>query len=155
MASKDYKVNLAALTPDDFPLDLIEIFHPNIIDGVYLVRDNKEIVSNGKTYLPVNVAINMHSDTENQLPTITISISNVSRELIYWIKKSRGAKNTRCIFKRIRKMAPDVIEREYPTTLTDLSYNMNTISATLVIHDILNKAAVKWAYTRKRTPNIY
>lgn len=155
MASKDFKINLNALNPDDIVLTLIEIYHPKIVGGIYLVNDLEEVTSGGNTYIPINVRVQMQSDIENQLPKITMAVSNVSKDLLYWIQQSRGAKGAEVVFKLIRKSSPEIIERRYKTKLIGLNYNAIAISFDLVIQDTLNKAGVLFSYTKTRVPNLF
>lgn len=95
-------------TGDAF-LILIEIGHPQIIDGpLRFSSDAVDTVSNGHTYTALPFTIELPADTDDSLPEVKLSIDNVGREMAETIRALTTAPTVRVSV--VLASAPDVLE---------------------------------------------
>lgn len=118
---------IAQHSSDPF-LVLLTITHDDIAP-IYVVRNNKAIVSRGNTYLAYPFEIDLPTDTD-QSPGARISIANVSRRIGKAIESLITAPTVK--IEIVLASALDSVERTWDEfTLTQVSYDAMTVTATL------------------------
>ena len=128
---------------------LIKISSDELSYDLLFANNYENIISGGNTYLGFPFRISLPDDEEKRLPSVRITIDNVSREIIDEIRALTIAPTLAlsvCL-----ASDPDVIEDgPYELTLRDTGWDRMTITGRLQGDDILNQQ-----YGEKFTPQYF
>ena len=153
--SNEFKVNVNKLNADEMLLVLLEITHPFLSEPVRLVRDNKDIVSNGETYLAMNFDLVRQSDVQGELPKVTLNIPNVGRTLVRWVDSSGGGRGATISVILLRRSNPDTVEERIELAVDSVNITTELVVFNLVLQNNLVKRAVKYTYDIKRAQGLF
>ena len=153
--SADYKSTLAQVSASEAPLILLEIDHAELVSPIYDVNDTKNVTSNGNEYIAFPFQCKLPDDFENQLPKATISITNVGKELMYWIETTSGGKDSTCTFKQILRSNPDLVEWEITMSLFNVQVDVQNVSAELGFENLFSKPAISMRYRPDNSPGLF
>lgn len=153
--TNELKVNVNKLNADEALLVCIDIFHPFVSETIRLVNDNKELISETNSYIPMPFTIQRQSDIRGELPKITLTISNIGRELVKWIDSSGGGKGAEIVVKLIRRSSPDVVEEALKLGISSVVINTQSITFNLEIKNNLVKRSVKIIYDKNTAPSLF
>ena len=123
-------------------------------DPLRLVNNNESIISNGLEYLPFPFKLNLPSDTGEKLPRITLTISNISKEIIEAIR-SESTPPVLTI-EMISSAYPDIVEKRLDfLTLRAVSYDANTITGELEVINVLSSGFPAEVYDPVHFPGLF
>ena len=151
----EYKSTLAQVNSKETPLILLEIDHPELAEPIYIVNDTQDVVSNTITYIAFPFICKLPDDFENQLPKASISITNVGKELMYWIETTSGGQGSTCTFKQILRSNPDVVEWEITMSLFNVQVDVQNVSAELGFENLFGKPAISMKYRPDNSPGLF
>jgi hypothetical protein len=137
IVSTEYKRAAFAAQTDEVALTLLELTHPDLTAPVYIVNNDEEIVSNGKTYLPFPFQPTWPTDKGDELPQASLVIDNIDRSIQLALKACRTAPKCKMIL--VLASQPDTIEASFPLIIKSVKLNQATIQATLTGPLILNE----------------
>ena len=121
---------LMTLTDPDKPLDAT---NPQLF-----VNNNVSIISRLKTYIPFAFAVDMFIDDGDRIPTMGLTVDNVTRELIDEIRLITSP--LQVDLELVAASNPDLVEISVPRmTLRDISYTGVSLTGTLMLDDVLNQ----------------
>lgn len=136
--SPDAKEKAIAQHSSDPFLVLLTITHDDLEEPIYVVRNNKAVVSRGNTYLAYPFEIELPTDTD-QSPGARISIANVSRRIGKAIESLLTAPTVK--IEIVLASALDSVERTWDEfTMINSSYDAMTVTATLAHVSYWNEA---------------
>jgi hypothetical protein len=119
----------------DLPLILLTIEHDSLAEPIRVVNNKVNITSNSIEYIAFPVEIQLPDSKEDSQPYAKLSISNVSREIGQAIRLISTPPNV--TIQVVRQETPDVVEAEFVgMILSNVKYNMMTVSADLVFEDL-------------------
>lgn len=144
--SAQFKSTLAAVSPQEAPLILLEISHPSLSVPVRVVNDMQDLISNGNAFIACPFRCVLPDDYEGQLPKAKLAVDNVGRDLMYWIETSSGGQGSSVRFMQIMRSNPDLIEWEITMNLYNVNVTMQEISAELGFQNLFAKPAIAMQY---------
>lgn len=153
--SPEFKSTLAKVSMEEAPLVLLEINHPDLPDPVRIVNDTDNITSNGNLYIafPFNCAL--PDDFENQLPRARLSISNVGRDLMFWLETTDGGNGSTANFQQVMRSRPNQIEWEITMSLFNVAATNVEVSAELGFENLFTKPAVSINYRPENSIGLF
>lgn len=149
------KANLIRTSVLESPIVLIEISNPLLSNPIRLVRDNKDVVSNGKTYTACMFDVSLPSEQEKQMPKATLAIDNVSRTLTRFFEQLQGGPDTSVRFIQILRSDPDVFEYDITLDLVNVSITPFRVTGTLSFDNLANKQSVTRIYNKVTSPGLF
>jgi len=153
--SPEYKSTLAKVSMDESPLVLLEINHPQLTTPILIVNDTLDIASNGKEYLAFPFQCTLPDDFENQLPKATITIGNVSKDIMFWLEESGGGIGATATFTQIMRSRPNQIEWTITMTLFNISATNQEIRAELGFDNLFAKPAILLKYRPSTSAGLF
>jgi hypothetical protein len=137
---------------------VVWMFLLRLTDGngetIYLVNNNEEVVSKGKTYIPFPFEVTLPADDGTKLPSLSISFANFADEIVTAI---RGWITPPTIdIELVTSKYPDIIEKSLiGMTLRGITFDALTVSGTLEVKDILNSKFPSETYSPTRFPSLF
>lgn len=139
--SNAFKAAVYAQETSEAFIILLTISHPNFTQNIYISSDPSELlpkngvrgtISNGTEFLYVPFTLNMPQDDDTGVSRASLSIDNVSNQIIEYIREANSALSIK--IEIVLASDPDTIE----ITLDDfklerVTYDANTISAEISI----------------------
>ena len=152
--SSAFKIAVLEQNTDEVFLWLLTIQHQESNTIFRLVNNLDDIVSRGDTYMAFPFQFVLPEDDGETLPTIQISVDNVSLELIEIIRTyGTGITITAEI---IMESAPDNVEYSIDDlSLVDATYNSQSITLTAQIQDLLNQRFPADDYLPRTFPGMF
>lgn len=149
------KANLIRTSVDESPIVLIEISNPLLSNPIRLVRDNKDVVSNGITYTACMFDVALPSEQEKEMPKATLAVDNVSRTLTRFFEQLQGGPDTSVRFIQILRSDPDVLEYDITLDLVNVSVTPFRVTGTLSFDNLANKQSVTRIYNKVTAPGLF
>jgi len=152
--SSAFKIAVLEQNTDEVFLWLLTIQHQESNTTFRLVNNLDDVVSRGETYMAFPFQFVLPEDDGETLPTIQISVDNVSLELIEIIRTyGTGITITSEI---IMASAPDNVEYSIDDlSLVDATYNSQSITLTAQIQDLLNQRFPADDYLPRTFPGMF
>lgn len=152
--SSAFKIALLEQNTDEVFLWLLTIEHQESSTTFRLVNNLDDVVSRGDTYMAFPFQFVLPEDDGETLPTIQISVDNVSLELIEIVRTyGTGITITAEI---IMASAPDNVEYSIDDlSLVDATYNSQSITLTAQIQDLLNQRFPADDYLPRTFPGMF
>jgi hypothetical protein len=123
---------------DQVFLILLEINHSSLAAPIRAVNNQVNIESNGDTYIGFPFDITLPQDFEDALPSVTLTICNVDRSIVYAIRTLTGPPTV--TISVILASDPDTIEAgPFSMTLREASYDSMVVSGMIMAEDVLNE----------------
>jgi len=152
--SNAFKIAVLEQNTDEVFLWLLTIEHAASGTVHRLVNNLDSVVSRGNTYMAFPFQFVLPEDDGSTLPTIQISVDNVSLELIEIIR-SYGTGIT-ISAEIILASAPNVVEYAIDDlTLIDTTYDKSSITLTAQIQDLLNQRFPADDYLPRTFPGMF
>lgn len=121
---------------------------------LYLVNNNEVFVSNGIEYQPFPFKLNLPSDTGERLPRITLSISNISNEIIEAIRSEMTPPVL--TIEMVSSAFPDLVEKRLDfLTLRGVSYDATTITGELEVINVMSSGFPAEVYDPVHFPGLF
>lgn len=153
--SQGFKINVNRLNAEESALVLLEIDHPLISDTIRLVRDNKDLISNGENYHAMSFDFKRQDDVQGEVPKVTLQIQNVGRSLVKWIDQSGGGKDAEISALLVRRSTPNLVEERIKLQIERITVSSLTISLNLVVQNNLIRRGIKYLYNIQRAPGLF
>lgn len=153
--SAQYKSTLAKVSMEESPLILLEINHPELSQPVRVVNDTINITSNGNSFIAFPFNCSLPDDIENQLPRARLSISNVGRDLMYWLETTDGGQGSTATFQQVMRSRPNQIEWSITMSLFNVSATNLEVSAELGFENLFTKPAVSINYRPENSLGLF
>jgi Domain of unknown function (DUF1833) len=121
---------------------------------IRLVNNNEEITSRGNIYSPFPFALNLPEDTGDRLPKVTLSISNISREIVDTLRAQTFP--PAIIVELISSAYPDIIEKRLDfLQLRSVNYDAITITGQLEVVNVLTRGFPSEVYDPVHFPGLF
>lgn len=159
---------MASVPTDSVILHTIELSHPSFVEPIRVVQDNVDHTLTLEDSAPVNPGeavlfksypfqMTQPSITDNSTPESTITIDNVSREIVNAME--RAVESNEVIRVTYRPyLSNDKTTPQYDSplhlTLTDVVATTMTVSGRVRFRDLANKQFPREKYTAKRFPRL-
>ena len=118
---------------------LLEIDHDDLDTPLRFVNNTEDVTSNSDTYTAFPFELNLPSDREDQLPTVTLAIDNIDRTIIDTVRDISSPPTASVSV--IMASDPDTVEAgPYDFTIKNVNYTAEVVTCELAFEDILNEA---------------
>lgn len=144
--SAEYKSTLAKVSTSESPRILLQIDHPELASPIRVINDTLNLTSNGYEYVAFPFEVILPDDFENQLPKARLSISNVGKELMYWIETTDGGSGSTATFSQVMRSRPNQIEWSITMSLFNVLVTNMDVSAELGFENLFAKPAISVQY---------
>lgn len=153
--SPEFKINVNKLNADENLLILLVIEHPFLSNPIYLINDDKGIISETHSYIPMPFKIKRQNDVQGELPKVSLTIANVGRTLIRWVDSSGGGLNAVMTIKLARRSSPDLIEESIDLGIESVNVSTENVVFNLVVQNNLTKRSMRFTYDKVRAPGLF
>lgn len=145
---------LARETTEVF-LVCMRIMHSTFPATIRIVNNTEDVVRLDGTYQPFPFTLVLPSDTEDEVPSVTVQFDNIDGMITDAIRNISGRPSVS--FDVVLASSPDTVEAgPYNFVVVNSQYNAKTISCTLGFEeDILNQAVPKGVYNPANSPGLY
>jgi len=144
--SAQYKSTLAKVSSGETPRILLQIDHPELTSPIRVINDTTNLTSNGYEYIAFPFEVVLPDDFENQLPKARLSISNVGKDLMFWIESTDGGSGSTATFSQVMRSRPNQIEWSITMSLFNVSATNIDVSAELGFENLFAKPAIQMQY---------
>ena len=153
--SPDFKVNVNRLNATENLLILLKIEHPFLSTPIFLINDNKNLISNSDDYLPMPFKLKRQNDVQGELPKVSLTIPNVGRSLVRWIDSSGGGIDAVLTVKLARRSSPNLIEESIDLGIESINVSTEAVVFNLVVQNNLTKTSMRFIYDKARFPGLF
>lgn len=120
---------------DEVFIVLLTISHPKLLPPLRVCSDSSDIVSRGNTFISYPFAITLPSDEESAPPKASITIDNVSKDIVDVLRTIDSP--AEFTIEIIRAAAPDTVEIGYTEfELRNVKGDVFTLTGDLTVEDI-------------------
>ena len=150
----------------DYPILLITLSHSSLSEPIRVSSDPTSrisstdadivygTVSRGNTFVFMPFTMSLPGDTEDSAPKTTISIDNVTRELVPTIRALTSPPTV--TMELVMASTPDFVEALLPGfDLTSISYDALTISGTLSVELLISEPFPAGTFTPSQFPGLF
>lgn len=152
--SQGFKINVNKLNADENLLVCLKIEHPFISNPICIVNDSENIEFLGNLYIAMPFEIKKHDDTQNELPRVSIRVSNVGRSIVKWIDSSGGGRNATLTLYLTRRSNP-IVEEKIVFGIGSVTVTSEDINFNLIIQNNLIKRAMRFEFDLKRSRGLF
>jgi hypothetical protein len=153
--SAEYKSTLAKVSAEETPLVLLQIDHPELTAPIRVVNDTQNITSNGNEYIAFPFSCSLPDDYENKLPKARIAISNVGKDLMFWLETTDGGSGSTATFSQVMRSRPNQVEWTITMSLFNVVANNLEVSAELGFENLFAKPAISIQYRPQNSPGLF
>jgi hypothetical protein len=153
--SAQYKSTLAKVSGEETPRILLQIDHPELSSPIRVINDTINLTSNGFEYIAFPFEVTLPDDFENKLPKATLSISNVGKDLMFWIESTAGGQGSTATFSQVMRSRPNQIEWSISMSLFNVLATNMDVSAELGFENLFAKPAVSIQYRPTNSPGLF
>lgn len=147
---------LFAQHTDECPVTLITVEHPALPAPLRLCDQPVNVISRGMEFVAFPFRIVLPTDLEDQPPTATLVLDNISREMTAWLRPLTTP--ALCLIEIVLASSPDVVEAQWP----EMRFAQNrwppggaTIEIELGLDDISTEPLAQNSFNPSTTPGIY
>lgn len=133
----------------------MRVYHASF-GTIRVVNNTEAVVKTDGTYQPFPFNLVLPEDTDEQVPSITVTFDNIDGTITDAIRNVTGARPT-CSFEVVLASQPNTIEAgPFNFTILGAQYNAKTIECTLGFEeDILNQQVPNGVYTPSNSPGLF
>jgi len=153
--SAQYKSTLAKVSAEETPLILLQIDHPDLTSPIRVVNDTENITSNGQEYIAFPFSVVLPDDYENKLPRARIAISNVGRDLMFWLETTDGGIGSTATFRQLMRSRPNQVEWEITMSLFNITATNLEVTAELGFENLFAKPAISLSYRPETAAGLF
>lgn len=120
------------------------------------VNNLEDIVSRGKTYKAFPFGLTLPPDDGKKPTSVTLTISNVGRELIELLRGYSPDKTPQITLELVTGHDPDTVEKNIDfLTIASANYDALQITLTLASHGIFGRPTCSAKYTQAEFPGMF
>lgn len=115
---------------DEVFLACLRISHPEMAADIRVVHDKQDLVRSDGTYIAFPFRLNLPTDTEDNIPKVSITIDNVDQQIIKELRKLNSPPTVR--LEVVLASSPNTVEvGPFDFELKNISYDAFTITGEL------------------------
>lgn len=137
-------------------LELLTISHESLPGGIPLrfVNNTVNVVSGGETYIAFPFKVKLPKDKERAIPSASLEISNVSREIGQVIRSISTPPTVTIVIVRMDDF--DAIEQEFPPLLLrNVKYDNISVSGDLTVDDMMREPYPQRSFSPSEYPGVH
>lgn len=121
---------------------------------LYVVNNSEQITSRGNVFEPYPFAVTLPSDDSEQMPTVTLTISNLDASIIDFVRGQRDAPTV--AIELVTSAYPDIVEKSLTfLKLVAVTYDAMTLQGRLDVDDFLTQRFPAEAYVPPLFPGLF
>lgn len=133
---------------------LLKISHPNLVEPIRVANNFEPIVSQGYTWSAFPFEITMPSESDDQIPIMSLKIDAVDRQIITVVRNLQGPPEVTLDI--VLASQPDIVEATVQGfRMKSVSYNNLTVEAELRLEEILTEPFPQHAFTPALFPGLF
>lgn len=135
---------------------LLTISHPELEEPIRVNNSGTDIVRGGDIFVAYSFDIQMPEDTSDRLPEVTLSIDNISQEIVTAIRILPPRIRPTVTVEVVMTSSPTVIEAG-PIVFgaSSFTYDAMTITCTLAFQPILAEPYPAWTFNPHNSPGLF
>ena len=134
-------------------LCLLTITAPGLAP-LYVVNNSEAVVSRGITFEPYPFAVTLPQDDSDTLPTVRLTISNIDRSIIEFVRSQPEA--PAIAIELVTSAYPDLVEKSLTfLKLTSVTYNALTVDGNLDVDNFLTQRFPSESYVPPLFPGMF
>lgn len=147
--------SMLARETDEVFLIALRISHPSFTT-IRVVNNTENVIRADGTYLPFPFIIKLPSDTEDEVPQVTVEFDNVDTMITDMIRTLSGER-PKISFDVILASTPDIVEAgPFNFSIRSTQYNVASISCTLGFEeDVMTQSVPKGNYNPANSPGLF
>jgi len=119
-----------------------------------VVNNSEPITSRGNVFEPYPFAVTLPSDDSDQMPTVTLSISNLDAAIVQFVRGQRDAPAV--AVELVTSAFPDIVEKSLTfLKLVTVTYDAMTLQGRLDVDDFLTQRFPAEAYVPPLFPGLF
>jgi hypothetical protein len=135
--SAPFKTGVFAQETDEAPIVLITIAHWEI-ESLRVCSDAKDVTSRGDVFTAYPFDIRLPDDTDEKAPVGTLTIDNVSRQIINGLRMLQTPPTI--TMEVVLASSPDVVEASFEDfELVNVDYDALTIQGTISVENFMSE----------------
>lgn len=152
--SNALKAQLFSNESTDPFLQLVTLEHEDFLNPIYLVDNNEQIISNGKTFIPFPMKIILPQDDAETDKQVRISFDNVSRLLVDELRSITTPISVK--IEMVLASNPNIVEMVLDELqLRNITMTLQRVEGTLVLDDFLRTELSSEKYTPTNFPGLF
>lgn len=133
---------------------LLTVDHSTLENPLYFVQNNENIVSRGNTHIAYPFEINLPDSIGDSLPQVTLSIDNVSREIVDAVRNMDDAPSIS--LEVVLASSPDTVEvGPFPLTVKTVDYDAMKVEFLLTFEESLLDGFPAQRFTPDLYPGLF
>lgn len=121
---------------------------------LYVVNNSEPVISRGITFAPYPFSITLPIDDSEQLPSVTLVISNLDNAIINFVRGQAIAPSI--VIEVVTNQYPDTVERALNfLKLVSVSYDAMNLTGTLNVDDFLTQSFPAESYVPPLFPGLF
>ena len=153
--STSYNQKVNSVSADEYPLILVQLDHPDLVQPIRVVNDRQDLTHQGNNYTRFSFRFSYPTDPENGIPEARLEMDNVGKELMDWVEAADYGQRTTCTIKQVLRSNPDVAEYEVTMDLTDIKATQYVVSGRLSFEELLSAPGLRVKYTPVTAPGLF
>lgn len=138
------------------PIFLLEIDHPDAPDLIRVAHNTIGSFTHlGNEYVGVAFRFSPLSQKQNEMPTATLQVDNVGRELTDWIVQTNGGRGAEVRFLIVLPTDPDTVQWEQTLYLKSVDISSRSVSADVGIEEMLSRPAFPATFNPTNDPALF
>lgn len=153
MTSSRFKQSAFAAFTSDVVLPLITITGQGV-DTIRVVPNTIDIVSNGVSYSPFPVSLQLPDDDGDAAPIMKFKISSIAQDVMQRLRLVQDALFVDVLI--VLAATPDIVEMRWPQMrLRNVEFDAQTITGDLILGDFLTESVPVHSFTPGFSPAVF
>jgi len=121
---------------------------------LYVVNNSEPVVSRGITFAPYPFSVTLPQDDSEQLPSVTLVVSNLDAQIVEFVRGQRDAPSI--IVELVTSAYPDVVEKSLSfLKLVSVTYDSIQLTGRLDVDNFLTQRFPGEAYVPSLFPGLF
>lgn len=154
MFSDSFKINVNRNSSVEKVLSLVRVTHPSLSAPICLINDSDGIVFQDEEYIPFPMRITVNDQTEGELPSSTIDIPNMAKQITKAIDEALGVYGG-LVEIIITRRSSLIKEYSIKFNINSVSIDSRKISFNIAIQNILFKESIRWKFDQDHAMSLF
>lgn len=154
MFSESFKINVNKNCSSEKVISLVRVTHPSLLMPICLIDDSEKIIFQDEEYIPFPMRISINNQSEGELPSSTIDIPNISKQITKAIDEALGVYGG-LVEIIITRRSSLIKEYSIKFNINSVSIDSKKISFNIAIQNILFKESIRWKFDKDHAVSLF